>query len=101
MKTVFLVLFHWGFDDNNGVDYYIYENYNDAYNKFQELIHEEINDQWVSNYIAEDGTPLDGYALDSIDRYGEEETDLWWNFYQIGYGYENYTNIDLKKVEVK
>ncbi|MBQ7788856.1 MAG: hypothetical protein IJ398_04285 [Clostridia bacterium] len=99
MKTVFIVLFHWGYDGDNGVEYYHYENYNDAYDKFQELIYEEINHQWIGNCLAEDGSPLEGYTLDSIDRDGNE-TDLWWNFYEDGYGNENFTNIDLKKVEV-
>ena len=99
MKTVFIVLFHWGYDGDNGVEYYHYENYNDAYDKFQELIYEEINHQWIGDCLAEDGSPLEGYTLDSIEN-DENETDLWWNFYEDGCGNENFSNIDLKKVEV-
>jgi hypothetical protein len=101
MKTVFLVLFHWGYEGETGVDYCLFENYSDAYDNFKELIYEEINHQWIGNHLAEDGTALDGYFLDTIERLEEEESDLWWNFYEIGRGSENFTNIDLKKVEVK
>ena len=100
MKSVYLVLFHWGYDGDNGVEYYLFSNYSSAYDKFNELIQEEINNQWVCNYLTENRTPLEGYELDTIIQTEEDESDLWWNFYEIGRGSENFTNIDLKKVEV-
>ena len=101
MKTVFLVLFHWGYEGETGVDYSLFQNYNDAYEKFKEAIEEEINHQWIGNCLTKDGKALEGYELDTIERSDEEESDIWWNFYEIGRGSENFTNIDLKKVEVK
>ena len=50
MKTVFLVLFHQGYEGETGVDYRLFENYSDAYDNFKELIYEEINHQWIGNH---------------------------------------------------
>ena len=100
METVFLIIFHWGYDGETGVDYCIFKSYDDAYAKLEEIISEEINNQWIGEHLDENGSPLDGYVLDTIAR-SEDETDLWWNCYEIGRGNENFTYIDLKKVEVK
>lgn len=99
MKTVFLVLLHWGYEYDSGVDYYLFDSYDKAYDKFKELIQDEIQNAWINNKLDDNGEPIDGYELDFEDN-NSDETDCWWNFKQIGYS-EIFSNIDLRKVEVK
>ena len=51
MDKVFIVQFDWATPDAEGIDLYVYRNYDDAYDKFKQLICEERNPElsWVGD----------------------------------------------------
>ena len=66
-NTVFVVMLDWLTEDEQGIDYYIYKNYDSALNKFNGLIIDECDADisWVGSQVFdEDGEVNEGFTLD-------------------------------------
>lgn len=72
MKYVYMVQFDWSTTDADGIETELFENYNDAYARYKEIITNELNPDlsWVgSEVFDENGNVNDGYDLDEGNHY--------------------------------
>lgn len=99
--TIFLVMFDWSTEDNSDVEVELFDTYEKAYNRFNEIIAQEMNPNysWASEAFDKNGTLKDGYSFEcEID--GSEQTNLWWNLKVSDYQ-SIHDFIDLKCLYVK
>ena len=76
----YLVMLEWLTEDDNGLDFYLYKDYNADKNKYKQLIKDE-NDadiSWVgSEVFNENGEVNEGYELE-CSKVTEKGQDLYW-----------------------
>ena len=68
MDKVYIVQFDWSTSDAGSVDLFVYGKYDNAYDKFKELICAERNpdNSWVGNIeFDDDGYPIDEHTNSS------------------------------------
>ena len=78
----YTIVFEWSTDDENGVDVEVFDSYEKAVHRFNEIIEDEHSPEmsWVSNAWDENGDLLHGYELDCNEQFTDgEEHELWWN----------------------
>ena len=71
MKHVYLVQLNWSTTDYDGVETFLYAEYDDAYSKFKDLITDECaaDTSWIgSEVFDEDGEINDDYDVDCCDN---------------------------------
>lgn len=96
----YLVMLEWLTEDDNGIDYYLYKDYNDAKNKYELLIEDE-NDtdiSWVgSEVFDENGEVNEGFEVESSEgaEYGQ---NLYWRAIDLR-NERRYSIITLTKIE--
>lgn len=101
-NTVYVVMLEWVTDDDQGIDYYIYKNYDGALNKFNGLIIDECDADisWVGSQVFdENGEVNEGFTLEcntNIKQSGNR--DLFWKV-SDDYGCR-FSNITLTKKEI-
>lgn len=102
MEKVYIVQFDFAAPDAEGVELYVYDSYDKAYDKFKELICNERNPEmsWVGDIEFDDeGYPVDdNYEFDFEDN-NSGESEVWWHIRDKSDWYQ-YTNIDLLVKEV-
>lgn len=98
---IYLVMLEWLTEDDNGLDYYLYKNYNDAKIKYKRLIEDE-NDadiSWIgSEVFDENGEVNKGYLFQCSEE-TDEEQNLCWKVTDTN-SYNRYSIITLTKVEI-
>jgi len=103
MEKVFIVQFDWSTTDCGSVDLYAFNEYDKAYNKFIQLISDEMKPEnsWVGDIeFDEDGYPIDDhYEFDFKDK-DSCESELWWHITDKNDWYQH-SFIDLRILEVK
>lgn len=79
MKKIYLVLFQYSTDDNDGVDTQAFDTYEKAVKRFYEIIENEKTPEmsWASNAF-ENEKLSNGYELDYSDFADGQEHELWW-----------------------
>ena len=85
---VYLVKLDWSTEDSNDIELSVYRTYEKAYEKFKELIANEMNpdNSWVGELEWENGVPKDDrIELDFLD-------DTW------DYGVHTFISIEIKEV---
>ena len=100
-NTVYLILFDWSTTDCDGIETYLYHNYEDARHKFDELIENESDAEmsWVgSEVFDENGEVNDGYELD-CNTDDETAHELFWRVVDKN-DYNRRSFIDLFKREI-
>ncbi|MFR1553097.1 MAG: hypothetical protein ACLSTV_00240 [Coriobacteriales bacterium] len=101
MEHIYLVQFDWSTTDADGIETELYEHYNDAFNRFQELIANELNPElsWVGEQVfSETGKVNENYELYTDGDFTLKQ-DLSWHVVDKN-DYYRHSFIDLIKKEV-
>ena len=101
MDKVYIVQFDWSTTDASGIDLYVYDSYDKAYEMFKQLICDERNpnNSWVGDLAFDDGYPTDErYDLDFEDN-NSNETEVWWHIVDNN-DWNRHTFIDLRVMGV-
>ena len=90
-------------EDGNDVELTVYGTYDKAYEKFKELISNEMNpdNSWVGELEWENGVPSDDrIELDFLDRRNDtDETECYWLISDIwNYNTHTFITIEIKEV---
>ena len=102
MKKVYIVQFDWSSSDAGSVDLFVYGKYDDAYDKFNELICAERNpdNSWVGNIEFDDeGYPLDEHYEFEFEDNNSGESEVYWHITDKNDWY-THSFIDLRVMEV-
>ena len=79
---VYLVKLDWSTEDSNDIELFVCGAYDKAYEKFKELIANEMNpdNSWVGELEWKNGVPKDDkIELDFLDRRSDtDETECYW-----------------------
>ncbi len=100
-RTVYLVQFDWSTDDADGVETFLFNDYDAAYQKFKDLVMEECNSEtsWVGDRaLDENKEPNEGYLLDYDDNNSGESEVYFHVTEERNYNYHSF--IDLIKKEI-
>ncbi len=101
MKNVYMVLFDWSTQDDSAVEAELFDTYEKAYDRYQEIIANEKDPDlsWVgAEAIDENGYFKDGYDFGEHDD--GKPFDCWWNIADKN-DWNRHVFIDLKTMEVK
>ncbi len=96
-----MILFDWSTTDSDGIETFLYHDYDAARKKFNELIEEEHNPEmsWVGDEVFdENGNVNDGYDLET-NIYDETAESLYWHVVDKN-DYNRRSFIDLMKREI-
>ncbi|MBQ9481024.1 MAG: hypothetical protein IJU84_02550 [Clostridia bacterium] len=99
--AVYMVLFDWSTDDADGIETFLFYNYDAAYKKFKDIMTDECNTElsWVGeNALTGNMEAADGYILDYLDI-TTGETEVYFHVAEEG-NYYNHSFIDLIKKEI-
>lgn len=100
---VYMVLFDYSTDDCSGIDTYIFDTYEKAVEKFEQIIENEKKPEnsWVA-HAYENGKLSSAYELDTNidDIQDDEEHELWWNI-TCKHDWYLHSFLDLRIKEVK
>lgn len=98
-KFVYVILFDYSTDDCSGIDLYIFDTYQKALNKFNEIIEQEKQPEmsWVGEKFK--NNTFD-YELDTNIENAKEGVELWWNVTDRNDWYFH-DFLDLRIMEVK
>ena len=100
---VYMVLFDWSTQDDEAVEVELFDTYQKAYNRFKEIIANELvfDISWAAEAFDDNGKVLDGYEFEEhIDSDGTDEYDCWWNLTDKNDWY-THDFLDLQVKEVK
>lgn len=101
MEYIYMIQFDWSTTDADGIDTELYEYYNDAYNRFQELIANELKPElsWVGEEVFDEtGEVNENYELYTDGDFALKQ-DLSWHVVDRN-DYSRHSFIDLIKKEV-
>lgn len=102
-KKVYIVQFDWSTSDAGSVDLFVYGDYNDAYDKFKELILGERNPEmsWVGDIEFDDeGYPIDDNYEFEFEDNNSCESEVYWHIMDKD-DWHIHSFIDLRIMEVK
>ena len=97
---VYLVKLDWSTEDSNDIELFVCGTYDKAYEKFKDLIANEMNpdNSWVGELEWENGVPKDDkIELDFLDRRNDtDETECYWLITDTwDYGVRTYIFIEI------
>ena len=98
-KFVYVVLFNYSTDDCSGIDLYIFDTYQKALNKFNEIIEQEKQPEmsWVGEKFT--NNTFD-YELDTNIENAKEGVELWWNVTDRNDWYfHDFLDLKIKEIE--
>lgn len=100
---VYLVKLDWSTEDSNDVEITVCGTYEKAYEKFKELIAEEMNPQnsWVGELEWDNDVPKDdNIEFDFLARRSDsDETECYWMITDTwNYGVHTFISIEIKEV---
>ena len=102
MEKIFIVQFDWSTPDSGGIDIYAFNDYDKAYDKFKELLSDEMNPDtsWVGDIeFDDDGYPLDDHYEFDFEDNNSCESEVWWHITDKSNWYQH-SFIDLRVLEV-
>ena len=82
MKKVYIVQFDWSTTDAEDIELFVYKKYDDAYDKFKELICNERNPEmsWVGDIEFDDeGYPADDDYEFEFEDNNSCESEVYWH----------------------
>lgn len=100
---VYMVMFDWATEDDSAVEVEIFGTYKKAYDRFKEIIANEMvfDISWAADAFDENGAVKPEYDLDEhIETDGSLEYDCWWNLHYKD-DWNTHDFLDLQVVEVK
>ena len=98
-KFVYVILFDYSTDDCSGIDLYIFDTYQKALNKFNEIIEQEKQPEmsWVGEKFK--NNTFD-YELDTNIEDAKEGVELWWNVTDRNDWYfHDFLDLKIKEIE--
>ena len=98
-KFVYVVLFDYSTNDCSGIDLYIFDTYQKALNKFNEIIEQEKQPEmsWVGEKFK--NNTLD-YELDTNIEDAKDGVELWWNVTDRNDWYfHDFLDLRIKEIE--
>ena len=101
-NNIYLILFDWSTTDSDGIETFLYRDYDAAVKKFNELIDDECDadTSWVgSEVFDENGEVNDGYELD-CNTDDETAEELYWHVVDKS-DYNRRSFINLMKREIQ
>ena len=92
---VYIVQLKYSTPDENDTELFVFDSFDKAYQKFQDLIANEMNPEnsWIGELDWKDGQPPDDYEFLSNETYDENQCQYW--YVTDNYDTERHTYIDL------
>ena len=100
MDHVFMVMLDWSTADADGFQIELFKNYDDAYDRFKEIISEQLKDFWDGEVNFDiDGDPGEEYEFSEEDN-NSGESEVYWHL-SCKHDYYTHTFVDLLRKELK
>ncbi len=99
----YLIVFEWSTDDASDVEAEVFDTYEKAVTRFNEIIENEHYPEvsWVSDAWDENGELLEDYELQCNEQYTDnEEHELWW-YIECKNNWYLHDHLELRILEVK
>ena len=97
MKDIFMVRLDWSTTDSDGIDTELYEDYSEAYDRYKEIITEQLKTFWQDEVVFDtDGDPGEQYEFSEDDN-NSNESDVYW-LLSMKDDYYVHTFIDLLRI---
>ena len=98
-KFLYVVLLDYSTDGYSGIDLYIFDTYQKALNKFNEIIEQEKQPEM--NWIGEKFTNNTfDYELDTNIENAKDGVELWWNVTDRNDWYfHDFLDLKIKEIE--
>ena len=97
MKDIFMVQLDWSTTDADGIDTELYEDYGDAYDRYKEIITEQLKNFWQGEVVFDtDGDPGKDYEFSEEDN-NSNESEVYWHL-SLKDDYYFHTFVDLLRV---
>ena len=94
MKDIFMVQLDWSTTDADGIDTELYEDYDQAYDRYKEIITEQLKNFWQGEVTFDtDGDPGEEYEFADDDN-NSNESDVFWHL-SLKDDYYVHTFVDL------
>ena len=93
-KDIFMVRLDWSTTDADGIDTELYEDYDEAYDRYKEIITEQLKNFWQGEVTFDtDGNPGEEYEFSEEDN-NSNESDVYWHL-SLKDDYYVHTFVDL------
>lgn len=93
-KDVFMIRLDWSTTDADGIDTELYEDYDEAYDRYKEIITEQLKNFWQGEVTFDtDGDPGEEYEFSEEDN-NSNESDVYWHL-SLKDDYYVHTFVDL------
>ena len=100
MDHVFMVMLDWSTADADGFQIELFKNYDDAYDRFKEIISEQLKEFWDGEVTFDiDGDPGEEYEFSEEDN-NSGESEVYWHL-SCKHDYYTHTFVDLFRKELK
>ena len=99
MKYVYMVQLDWSTADADGIETELYEDYDTAYDRYKEIISEQLKNFWDGKVVFDtDGDPGDEYEFSEDDN-NSDESEVYWHL-SLKDDYYVHTFVDLLRKEL-
>mgnify|MGYP001783324758 FL=1 len=100
MDHVFMVMLDWSTTDEDGFQIELFKSYDDAYERFKEIISEQLKEFWDGEVTFDiDGDPGEEYEFSEEDN-NSGESEVYWHL-SCKHDYYTHTFVDLLRKELK
>lgn len=100
MDHVFMVMLDWSTTDADGFQIELFKNYDDAYDRFKEIISEQLKEFWDGEVDFDiDGDPGEEYEFSEEDN-NSGESEVYWHL-SCKHDYYTHIFVDLLRKELK
>ena len=97
MKDIFMVRLDWSTTDADGIDTELYEDYDEAYDRYKEIITEQLKNFWQGEVTFDtDGDPEEEYEFSEEDN-NSNESEVYWHI-SLKNDYYVHTFVDLLRM---
>ena len=99
----YTIIFDWATEDASGIDVEVFDAYEKAVSRFNQIIENEKDSSvsWVGNAFDENGNRSDDYDVDFNDPFTDgEEHELWWHI-ECKNDWSLHDHLELRILKVK
>ena len=95
-----MVMLDWSTTDEDGFQIELFKKYDDAYDRFKEIISEQLKEFWGGEVNFDiDGDPGEEYEFSEEDN-NSGESEVYWHL-SCKHDYYTHTFVDLLRKELK
>ena len=95
-----MVMLDWSTTDEDGFQIELFKKYDDAYDRFKEIISEQLKEFWDGEVNFDiDGDPGEEYEFSEEDN-NSGESEVYWHL-SCKHDYYTHTFVDLLRKELK